>query len=347
MDCSDPILKNYNIASKGYSILINHRSKDILKCSDGSIENLNFEYSIDTLYDLASLTKVLCTLPLTLILLDRNIISLRDTLGSLDLFDGYPNIQKLNFESLLTHTSGLIPDKNLWEFGKERDDYLRGIEAEAKNANPYAEESYSDLNFILLGFALEKIYGKTLDEIFKSEIADKIGLKFTGFNPEFSREIIAPTEIYEDRGLVWGKVHDEKSYYLGGVAGHAGLFSNAKEILKILNAMREGILFSRKTFDLSIVNRNSYVGGIFGLGWMVKSPRFEKISKSYDLTGFMGDYAPYGTIGHTGFTGTSLLLDESHDLTVILLTNRVYPTRQSEGILRFRRIIHNRIYHDI
>jgi len=347
MDCSDPILKNYSIASKGYSILVNHNGKDNLECSGGFIEDLNFEYSVNTLYDLASLTKVLCTLPLTLILLDRNIITLRDTLGSLDLFEEYPNIRKLNFENLLTHTSGLIPDKNLWELGKKREDYLRGIEVEAANANPYTEELYSDLNFILLGLALERIYGKTLDEVFKDEIADKINLKFTGFNPKFSKEIIAPTEITIDRGLIWGKVHDEKSYYLGGVAGHAGLFSTAREILKILNAMRNGILFSRKTFDLSIINRNSYAGGIFGLGWMIKTPRFEKISKSYDLTAFMGDYSPIGTIGHTGFTGTSILLDESHDLTIVLLTNRVYPTRQSEGILRFRRIIHNRIYRDI
>ncbi|MFP3300096.1 MAG: serine hydrolase [Thermoplasmatales archaeon] len=344
MDCDSEILKKYKMAAMGYTLLVNYKGEEIINCYDGSITELGFSYSSQTVYDLASLTKVLATLPLTLILLDRGEITLKDTISSLNLFPEFKNIGKLTIENLLTHTSGMIPDKPLWKIGQDKYSYLKGIDEEAERASPYTQEWYSDLNFILLGFVLEEIYGKSLDKAFRDEIALKLGLRYTTFNPDFDKSIIAPTENTKDRGLVWGKVHDEKSYYIGGVAGHAGLFSNADEISKLIFSMMDETLFSRSTFLLSTENRNRYVGGIFGLGWMTKTERPDNTSKSFDLSGFFGDYAPFGTIGHTGFTGTSILIDLENEIQVILLTNRVYPSRENEGHIRFRRLLHNSVY---
>lgn len=344
MDCDDFILRNYKMASRGFTLLVKFKGEIFTECSHGEIEELDFKYSNGTVYDLASLTKVFATLPLTLILLDRGEITLRDTISSLNIFNDYQNIGKLTIENLLSHTSGLIPDKPLWKIGTDRESYLKGIDDEAKNAIPYSQELYSDLNYILLGLIIESIYGKSLDLVFRDEISNRLNLKFTSFNPRFEKSLIAPTENTPDRGQLWGRVHDEKSYYLGGVAGHAGLFSTARELSIIFESMMDETLFSRSTFELSTQNRNNYVGGIFGLGWMTKTVRPEKPSKSFDLSGFLGDYSPYGTFGHTGFTGTSVLIDRKNQLEVYLLTNRVYPSRESEGHIRFRRLIHNWIY---
>lgn len=339
-----PVLLDYKRSSKGYSLLVQHKDRTILSKYDGAIEELNFKYSMDTIYDLASLTKVMCTAPLILKLLDSGKITLKDSISDLGIFEKYMNIQKFTIENLITHTSGLIPDKPLWIKGTTREDYLMGIDEEAQKAVPWEREEYSDLNFILLGFIIEELFGKPLDQVFQQEISNPLELRYTSFNPKFPNEMIAPTESTKERGLVWGKVHDEKSYYLGGVAGHAGLFSNASDLLKLVNSIRYGKLFSIDTYKLSTRNRNVNIGGIFGLGWMVKTPRPANPSKSFDLTGFMGDYSPYGVIGHTGFTGTSILIDDINDLIIILLTNRVYPTRENNLNIRFRRLVSNSVY---
>jgi CubicO group peptidase (beta-lactamase class C family) len=196
----------------------------------------------------------------------------------------------------------------------------------------------------LLGFILEEFYGKPLDEIWRSEVAVRLGLKSSGFKPRRNKENIAPTENTRDRGLVWGDVHDEKSYYLGGVAGHAGLFSTASEIDKIVQSLLNADTIPKGVFDLATRNRNESVGGMFGLGWMTKVPVPPNRSDSFDLNGFMGDFAPYGTFGHTGFTGTSVCINPESRIVCILLTNRTYPTRENTLNIRLRRLFHNSIF---
>lgn len=332
-------------ASMGVSALVSLKGKVIYSRAIGNIKKLNFKYREDTIYDLASITKPLVTSLLACKLLASGKITLRDTIGELGLFPEFKNLQGISIESLMTHTSGLIPDKPLYKEGRSREKYLFGIDREAEKAIPYSKELYSDLNYILLAFILEELNGKSLDRIWNEEVAEVLGLKSSGFNPTMDRKRIAPTEDTKDRGLVWGKVHDEKSYYIGGVAGHAGLFSNTIEIWKIMQSLIDGSLLPRKVFELATANKNEQFGGMFGLGWMTKQPAQSNRSDSFYYNAFMGDFAPYGTIGHTGFTGTSVCANNDLGIICILLTNRVYPTRESDGILRLRRRFHNAIFY--
>ncbi|MEM3449698.1 MAG: serine hydrolase domain-containing protein [Nitrososphaerota archaeon] len=336
--------KSVPSATRGLSALISINGKVVYNRALGAIKELNFRYEQDTIYDLASLTKPLVTSLLFCKLLSRGEIALGDTLSELGLFTQYRNLKNLSIEALLTHTSGLIPDKPLYKEGNNRASYLSEIDKEAEKAVPFTRELYSDLNYILLGFMLEELYGKSLGAIWKDEIGDKLGLKSSGFNLSVEREKVAPTEVTEDRGLVWGKVHDEKSYFIGGEAGHAGLFSSSYDVWKLLQSFLNGEIVSEKVVKLAISNRNAQFGGMFGLGWMTKVPAPAKRSESFYLNEFMGDFAPYGTFGHTGFTGTSVCANLDLNLICILLTNRVYPTRESNGILSLRRRFHNAVF---
>lgn len=331
-------------ASMGYSAIVYNHGEVIYESSYGKIPELNFDYSSSTIYDLASLTKPLVTSLLILKLLESGKITLKDTTEDLEIFPGLQNLKKFTIENLLTHTSGLIPDKPLYLDGIDRKSYLLSIEKEAINAVPGTKEWYSDLNYILLGFIIEEIEGNKLDKVWEMEVSSVLNLNNSFFNPTIDKKAIAPSEVSKDRGLLWGKVNDEKAFYIGGVAGHAGLFSNAEDILKITKSILNGEIISRNTLEIATKNRNKNLGGMFGLGWMTKSdPPFNK-SPSFDLSGFMGDYAPIGTFGHTGFTGTSICMNKEMELICILLTNRTYPSRENNLNIRLRRKFHNAIF---
>ncbi len=332
------------ISSHGCSALIWSNGNTVYSKSVGRIDEFNFIYSNETIYDLASLTKPLVTSLLMLKLIDKGEISLNDSIGDLQILRDYKNISKLTIGNLMSHKSGLIPDKPLYEIGRDKESYLKGIEVEAEKASQNKYELYSDLNYILLGFVLEEIYDAPLDLIWNREIKTPLGLESAGFNPVIPKERIAPSEVSPERGLLWGKVNDEKSYYLGGVAGHAGLFSNTNDILKIMIALIKGHILSNRTLTLATSNQNKHLGGMFGLGWMTKTHQEAKKSESFDLSGFFGDFAPEGTFGHTGFTGTSICANIKMKLVCILLTNRTYPTRANISNIVFRRHFHNNVF---
>jgi CubicO group peptidase (beta-lactamase class C family) len=329
----------------GGTISVIYRGKNVYTKSKGRIDDLDFEYKNETIYDLASLTKPLVTSLLTLMLLERGKISLRDTIGDLQIFNEYKNLKKFSIENMLSHTTGMPPDAPLYNDGNKKEDYLRGIDRIAQRSFPDLREIYSDLNYILLGFLLEEIYGNTLDKIFEREVSSKLNLKNSFFNPKIDKKIIAPTEYSDERGLLWGKVNDEKSYYIGGVAGNAGLFSNAEDISILILSMMNGSLIKKSTFEMSIESRNTHLGGIFGLGWMVKSERRQIRSESFNYTGFLGDYSPFGTFGHTGFTGTSVCGNYERGIVCILLSNATFPKRsEKREIIRMRRLFHNIVF---
>jgi CubicO group peptidase (beta-lactamase class C family) len=338
------ISENYSKASRGISVSVDAKGKNIFEFSTGKIEELDFKYSNSTVYDLASLTKPLATALLVMRYVEKGVIALEDSVSDFGLYGNGEKVGNLTIRSLLTHSSGLIPDYPLYRFGHGKESYMKAIAAVASDSKIYSREEYSDLNFILLGFILEEISGLSLAELAKSELYSRLGMEHTCFNPEFPRDTIAPTELTEERGLVWGKVHDEKAFYNGGVAGHAGLFSNLHDMRIFINAIVSGKVISRSTFNLMKEPANVYLGGMFGLGWMLKVPRPSKPSVSFDYSRFMGDYASFGSIGHTGFTGTSVCFDPETGVSAIILTNRVYPSRQNLNILRLRRHVHNIIY---
>lgn len=321
--------------------------ENCFKYANGHMTDPEFYFSEDTVFDMASLTKPIVTTTLIMKYLESGKIALEDTLSSLGLYPDDYLIGQLTVKSLITHSSGLTWHYHLSRFGDTGEDYKKGIAAFGNVAKIYSSEEYSDLNFMTLAFLLEHISGKTLDVLAEEEIFEPLGMKNSGFNPMMDKSKIAPTEITADRGLVWGKVHDENSYYLGGVAGHAGLFSNLEDVEKFSTNLLHNRIISEKTFNLMSTPANEYLGGTFGLGWMIKLPRPSKPSVSFGYSGFIGDYADYGTIGHTGFTGTSLVLDPKRKVAVTILSNRVYPSRDNVGILRFRRLFHNAVFRSL
>jgi len=331
----------YRDVSRGLVVSVAVGGRVVYRKAFGSIPELGFEYRVDTIFDLASLTKPLVTALLYAKLLERGELSLEDTLDTVSKRFKGMRIGGLTLRSLLTHSSGLPPHIQLYRFGRDRETYVKVIEASYRESRA-VEEVYSDLNYILLGISLEDFFNEPLDSLARREIFTPLGMNDTFFNPpQDLKHRIAPTEVTEDRGLVWGSVHDENAYYLGGVAGHAGLFSTVLDLEKYLDAYTSGRLVRKPTVELMTTPINRGIGGVFGLGWMVKIPRPRRPSPSYGYTAFMGDYASYGSYGHTGFTGTSILVDPEKSCWIILLTNRVYPTRANENIKRFRRLLHN------
>ena len=340
----DHIKSNIPDVSHGMTVLVAKDGKKLFFESHGKIDDLHFTYANDTVYDLASLTKPLATSTLAFKLIDSGKLSMEDTSSSLGLFSGMDNLGKLSVKALLSHTSGLTPSLPLYRRGKTREAYLAGINDAAASATPYTEENYSDLNYILLGYIIEEICSKPLDEAWQSMVAGKLGLKHITFLPKLDKDKIAPTESDRPRGQVWGDVHDENSYYSGGVAGHAGLFSDASDIFSFASQYIKGKIISKSSLLKATRPANEYIGGSFGYGWMINTPRPTKQSPAFDYARFIGDIAPFGAFGHTGFTGTSIMIDPASSVMVIILSNRVFPTRENVKILKFRRTFHNLVF---
>ena len=338
------IMQHIPEVSHGMTILVADAQKKLFFESFGRIETLNFTYRNETIYDLASLTKPLVTSTLVFRLIDSGKLSFEDTTASLGLFSGNDNLGKLTIRSLLSHTSGLTPHIPLHKRGNTRTAYLEGINDAASSATPYIEENYSDLNYILLGFIVEEISGRSLDKVWKDEVAGRYKLPHMSYLPSAQMDMIAPTENAGARGQIWGEVHDENSFFLGGVAGHAGLFSDADGIYSFLTHYLKGDIVSRSSLRKATRPANEYIGGSFGYGWMINTSRPAKPSPAFDFSRFIGDITPFGAYGHTGFTGTSIVVEPETGIMVVILANRVYPSRDNVKMLRFRRTFHNLIF---
>ncbi|MER5928769.1 serine hydrolase [Streptomyces sp. NPDC002054] len=281
----------------------------------------------DTVFDLASLTK-LFTSVLAVQQMERGRLELEAAvLRYLPEFTGGGK-ELITVRQLLTHTSGL---RSWAPFYQEptREGQLRLLWSVRPQDTPGTVYRYSDLNLIALQLLLERITGRTLDVLLHNEITAPLGMHRTRYNPPLSwRRITAATEIQRppwsglDRGLVWGSVHDENAYALGGVAGHAGVFGTAWDLAVLARALLDGGVYAGKrilraaSVELLFTDFNTaFPGEDHGLG-------FELYQHWY-----MGAMATPHSAGHTGFTGTSLVLDPSTDSFLILLGNSVHPVR--------------------
>lgn len=335
------IKDNLGIVSRGMTVLISRKEKILFFESFGKIEELDFEYARDTVYDLASLTKPVVTSALIFKLVESGKLTLEDTLDIFPLFQEYKNLHKFTVRSLLSHSSGLVPTIPMYMKGNSRESYLQQIDESAAGISPGKKEDYSDLNYILLGFLIEDITGHKLNDSWKEIVANPFGLNNLGYNPTQEKSKIAPTEFGTERGDVWGEVHDENSYFLGGVAGHAGLFGDMESLHRFLSLYTKGRIISPSSVRKATSPANLNIGGTFGYGWMINVPRPAKPSPAFDFSRLLGDIAPFGTYGHSGFTGPSICIEPVSDILCIILANRVYPTRENNSILRFRRLFHN------
>jgi CubicO group peptidase (beta-lactamase class C family) len=295
------------------------------------------EMRVDTVFDLASLTKVVATLPSILKLIEK---------GKLDLFDpvcryvpefaanGKENIQIIH---LLTHTSGLVADRRYHLMPMKADEVLASICAEELHYEPNTKVVYSDLGMILLYQMIERVAEESFDRFVQREIFEPLEMYETGFNPSFPVQRYATTE-YADHLQAYkaGVVHDEKAEFMGGVSGHAGLFSTVQDLVKFCSMIENnGLYKGRQVLSAALLaqsrkNYTAFDSSYRGLGWELKSDKQQ---------------APCGELfsplsyGHTGFTGTSIWFDARRRFHVILLTNRVHFGRKPD-ILEIRPTVH-------
>ena len=283
---------------------------------------------LDTIFDCASLTKVMATAPAVMMLVEEGKVRLDDPLVNyLPEFAGGKS--KITVRHLLTHTSGLRPDLDL---APEWSGYETGIAMayrETPVAGPGDRFIYSDINFILLAELVRTVSELPLDQFAKERIFAPLGMTETRFLPaEELRSRIAPTERLKDGTILHGVVHDPSTRFMGGVSGHAGVFSTARDISRFCRMMLNGGSFdgTRILSPLSIAQMTTSQApeGVVdrGLGWDINS-RFSSVR---------GDLFPVGSYGHTGYTGPSIWIDPFTRTYVILMTNRVHPTVQTSVV---------------
>jgi beta-glucosidase-like glycosyl hydrolase/CubicO group peptidase (beta-lactamase class C family) len=287
----------------------------------------------DTIYDLASLTKVVATTIMAMILVDEGYLDLDKTVQDfLPLFRG-PGKEKVTVRNLLTHSSGLVAYGDLYNEIEGRTAYLERIQALELDYEPGSKSVYSDYGMILLGEILERVAGQPMDVFLEERVYGPLGMKDTGFLPAVElRDRIAPTEDDPWRGyVVRGEVHDENAHALGGVAPHAGVFSTAPDVARFLQMILNGGVFeNQRIVSRDIVEAWTKKAGIpdsdRATGWDTKSAEKSSAGRFFSPDSF----------GHLGYTGTSMWVDPERELFVVLLTNRVHPTRENNLIRKVR-----------
>jgi beta-N-acetylhexosaminidase len=302
----------------------------------------------ETIYDAASLTKPVVTTTAAMKLVERNELDFDAPITRyLPEFAAAANSdtdpswrERVTVRMLLLHDSGLPAHEDYFESAKSRDAILASVVSTPLIAEPGTKIEYSDLGFILLGEIISRLTGLSLEGFAQRELFAPLGMRDSFFNPARSlRSRIAPTEhdAAVRKRLIIGEVHDENAWAMGGVAGHAGLFSTARDIAVFAQMLLNGGIYahrrilSRATIR-TFTTRHAVGDSARALGWDVP---VEPSSS--------GRYFSPRSFGHTGFTGTSLWIDPDRDLFVILLTNRVNPTRANDAIRQVRPALHDSV----
>lgn len=286
----------------------------------------------DTHYDLASLTKVVATTTAILQLRDRGILSLSDSITDYIPIRAFETITLLH---LFTHTSGLVPVERYFESMHSMEEMLHHYGRDGIEREIDIEHAYSDVGFMLLGKVVELAGRMPLDRYCAENIFEPLGMHRTGYNPpEAWKKNCAATENDPwRRKVVLGEVHDENSWAIGGVSGHAGLFSTAEDLAIFCRALLGGDLLKSDTASEMIAFGTKPLYPWQGLGWQVDPWATKKI-------GFLPSRRAFG---HTGWTGTSLWLDPDKELFCILLSNTCHPDRKSRDNEMLRRVVHTAV----
>jgi len=323
----DPII-NDAIAQRqipGAVLIVGHDGRVVYRKAYGSraIEPRREAMTLDTVFDCASLTKVVVTATAIMQLWEQGKLRMNDPVAKYLPEFGKNGKQDIMIRQLLVHYSGLAPDLDLakkWE-GKETA-YRMAFEA-APERTPGAAFVYSDINFVVLGALVERLSGESLDVYAAKHIFGPLGMKETRFVPHPSWEPgialtrVAPTEEDENHHLLRGVVHDPTARRMGGVAGHAGVFSTADDLALLAQALLDGgrgVLTSATIAKMTAPQQPVNGTVVQGFGWDIDSP----------FSTNRGELLPVGGYGHTGFTGTSLWIDPATTTYIVLLTNAVH-----------------------
>jgi uncharacterized protein YbbC (DUF1343 family)/CubicO group peptidase (beta-lactamase class C family) len=339
----DPIVEE-SIKNKelpGAVVLVGHHGQIVWRKAYGAraVEPQREAMTADTIFDLASLTKILATATSIMILIERGEVRLADPVVKFIPEMKGGGRDAITIEQLLTHVSGFAPDFDLRERWTGYDEAMKRLYREPLRNTPGARFVYSDINYIALGEVVHRISGLTLDEFARQNIFVPLGMRDTGFKPSSNLTArIAPTEKRRSQmnylgdsgsdvgteGEQWlrGQVHDPTSFRMGGVAGHAGLFSTADDLAIFCQMILGGGSYRDarilSPYGVAMMTQPRAVsdnGAARGIGW--------DIATSFSTN--RGDLFPLGSFGHTGFTGTSLWIDPASDTFVVFLSNRVHP----------------------
>lgn len=292
----------------------------------------------NTLYDMASCTKIMSTTMVALRMIDQGKIALYD---SISRFVDVPEDKKgIELRHLLTHTSGIKAHFLLENDGRDASEAANIVLDMPLSTPTGTKVEYTCMGYILLGKILEKLGDKPLDELADDMVFKPLGMHNTCYRPlDKGFTDIAATEYTEDLGAYKvGIVHDENARFLGGVSANAGVFSTAEDVATLATMLSAGGTHKGKMFlspslmKLARTDMTKGLGEGRGLGFVVKQA---------GTLSAMGDLYPGGSFGHNGYTGTSMYLHGDNGLYVVLLANRVHFTRNSDRIFRFRRTFHN------
>ena len=291
-----------------------------------------------TVYDLASVTKVVATTAACMILCQRGQLFLRQPVAEIlpEFAGADPRKKQVTLEMLLAHSSGLPGYAKLFETASTRQELLNQAFHLPLKTDPGTRAEYSDIGFILLGEAVERLAGRALDEFCQQEIFAPLKVDIAYCPAPGQKPGIPPTE--KDTSFrhktVQGEVHDENTWVMGGVAGPAGCFGTAEAVAGFAECMlrRGAPLLQPHTVDLFTQRQASPAGTSRALGWDTPSTPSQS-----------GKYFSRRSYGHLGFTGTSLWIDPDRQLSVTLLTNRTWPDRRSQAIKKVRPAFHDAV----
>jgi CubicO group peptidase (beta-lactamase class C family) len=334
-------------AFPGATLAVTHRGSLIASRGFGrfTYESDALIVEADTIFDLASLTKVIATTAVAMVLHERGWLPLDEPLVKTlpEFVTLVPKFRQdsrsaVTIRMLLAHTSGLPAYERLFDIASTREDLIHAAMTTHLSADPGTHAEYSDVGFILLGEVLARKAGLSLDLFARQEIFTRLRMTRTRFKPPLEwRPEIPPTEDDKKfrKRIIQGEVNDENAYVMGGVAGHAGLFAPAADIARFAECMLLGgwPLVRRDIVKLFTHCQTAPQGTTRALGW--DTPSWSGSSS--------GRLFSRGAFGHLGFTGTSLWIDPGRKLSVSLLTNRTWPDRTSQLIREVRPQVHDAI----
>ena len=297
------------------------------------------EVTTASIFDLASLAKVVAITAMAMILYERGLLDLEATVAAIvPEFTGDDAIRReVTLRMLLAHSSGLPAYEKLFLRAKTREALLQAVFTIPLAAVPCSRIEYSDIGFIILSIVLERLADESLDVFCQREIFGPLGMTHTTFNPISTlKDSIPPTA--DDRTfrhrIIQGEVQDENASVLGGVAGHAGLFSTSEDLAIFTHAMLNGghPILRSSTVELFSRRQSAPEGTSRALGWDTPSAPSQS-----------GKYFSSNSFGHLGYTGTSLWIDPDRQLSIILLTNRTWPDCQNSAIKQVRPALHDAV----
>ncbi|MGD0180595.1 MAG: serine hydrolase domain-containing protein [Terriglobales bacterium] len=323
------------------SVAVTHRGNLVALKAFGQFtyETNSPAATVDTVFDLASLTKVVATTTMAMILYERGLLDLDlPVVAVVAEFAGEdPRRDAVTLRMLLAHSSGLPAYEKLFLRAKTRDELLYAAFATPLAADPGANAEYSDIGFIILGVALERIADESLDRFCQHEVFGPLAMTQTAFNPPSAwRASIPPTandQSFRHR-VIQGEVQDENASVLGGVAPQAGLFANAGNLATFAHTILSGgcPILRPETVTLFTRRESSPPGTSRTLGWDTPSSPSQS-----------GKYFSSNAFGHLGYTGTSLWIDPDRQLSITLLTNRTWPDCKNEAIKQLRPKFHDAV----